>query len=88
VGGSFYGLGLKLYQLLAGKYGFGISRILSKEETLETSATLKTEGCGRPVYYDDNRRRPLANPHVATASSRARTLLTNSTSVTKTAQFL
>jgi len=31
----FYGLGLKVYNLLAGKYGFGASRILSKEETLE-----------------------------------------------------
>src|SRR5579885_2893780 len=29
-----YGLGLKLYNLLAGKYGFGSSRILSLEETL------------------------------------------------------
>src|SRR5947207_14959925 len=28
----FYGLGLKLYNLLAGKYGFGASRILSKEQ--------------------------------------------------------
>src|SRR5882724_1739861 len=27
----YYGLGLKLYQLLAGKYGFGTSRILSRE---------------------------------------------------------
>src|ERR1700744_4327103 len=26
----FYGLGLKLYNLLAGKYGFGSSRILNK----------------------------------------------------------
>src|SRR6266849_3315009 len=40
----FYGLGLKLYQLLAGKYGFGTSRILSREETLEHLPTLKTEG--------------------------------------------
>src|ERR1700744_3879428 len=31
----FYGVGLKLYNLLAGKYGFGDSRILSREETLE-----------------------------------------------------
>ncbi len=31
----FYGIGLKVYNLLAGKYGFGASRILSKEETLE-----------------------------------------------------
>ena len=49
----FYGLGLKMYQLLAGKYGFGTSRILSKEETLEHLPTLKTEGLrGGAVYYD------------------------------------
>src|SRR5882757_9829300 len=30
--GFFYGLGLKLYDLLAGKYGFGESQILSREE--------------------------------------------------------
>lgn len=49
----FYGLGLKLYQLLAGKYGFGESRILSREETLERLPTLKTEGLrGGAVYYD------------------------------------
>ena len=49
----FYGLGLKLYQLLAGKYGFGVSRILSKEETLEHLPTLKTEGLrGGAIYYD------------------------------------
>src|ERR1700756_1411912 len=39
----FYGLGLKLYELLAGKYGFGKSRLLSKEETLAHLPTLKTE---------------------------------------------
>ncbi|HLX85920.1 MAG TPA: FAD-dependent oxidoreductase [Terriglobales bacterium] len=49
----FYGLGLKLYQLLAGKYGFGASRILDREETLEHLPTLKTEGLrGGAVYYD------------------------------------
>ncbi len=49
----FYGLGLKLYELLAGKYGFGNSRILSREETLEHLPTLKTEGLrGGAVYYD------------------------------------
>ena len=31
----FYGIGLKLYDLLAGKYGFGPSKLLSKEETLQ-----------------------------------------------------
>jgi glycerol-3-phosphate dehydrogenase len=29
----FYGIGLKLYDMLAGKLGFGHSRILSREET-------------------------------------------------------
>ena len=49
----FYGLGLKLYQLLAGKYGFGNSRILSREETLEHLPTLKKDGLrGGAVYYD------------------------------------
>ena len=49
----FYGLGLKLYQLLAGKYGFGESRILSREETLARLPTLKTEGLrGGAIYYD------------------------------------
>src|SRR3954465_6368954 len=49
----FYGLGLKLYELLAGKYGFGKSRLLSREETLERIPTLKTEGLrGGAIYYD------------------------------------
>src|ERR1700742_2703009 len=33
--GPFYGIGLKLYQVLSGKYGFGSSKLLSKEETLQ-----------------------------------------------------
>ncbi len=49
----FYGIGLKVYNLLAGKYGFGASRILSKTETLELLPTIKTEGLrGGVVYYD------------------------------------
>ncbi len=49
----FYGVGLKLYNLLAGKYGFGASRILSKEETLERLPTLNTEGLrGGVIYFD------------------------------------
>src|SRR5262250_1266770 len=48
----FYGIGLKLYQLLAGKYGFGESRILSRDETLRRLPTLKTEGLrGGAIYY-------------------------------------
>ncbi len=49
----FYGVGLKLYNLLAGKYGFGASRILSKEETLERLPTIEPEGLrGGVVYFD------------------------------------
>jgi glycerol-3-phosphate dehydrogenase len=49
----FYGIGLKLYNLLAGKYNFGASRILSREETLERLPSIKQEGLrGGVVYYD------------------------------------
>src|SRR5260370_20421156 len=46
-----YGIGLKLYNLLAGKYGFGTSRILSREETLERLPTIQTEGLKGGVIY-------------------------------------
>src|SRR5687767_12217321 len=49
----FYGIGLKVYNLLAGKYGFGPSEILSFEETLERLPTIRREGLrGGVVYYD------------------------------------
>jgi glycerol-3-phosphate dehydrogenase len=49
----FYGIGLKLYDMLAGKYGFGKSSILSYDETLERLPTLQKEGLrGGVVYYD------------------------------------
>ena len=86
----FYGLGLKLYQLLAGKYGFGTSRILSREETLEHIPTLKTEGLrGGAVYYDgqfDDAR--LLIHMVATGFEQGATLLNyvEVTGLTKDAQ--
>ncbi len=49
----FYGIGLKIYDMLAGKYGFGKSRILSREETLKRLPTLKQEGLiGGVIYHD------------------------------------
>lgn len=49
----FYGLGLKLYQVLAGKHGFGKSQLLSREETLHRLPTIKTEGLrGGAIYHD------------------------------------
>ena len=49
----FYGIGLKVYDWLAGKYGFGSSEILSREQTLERLPTIETRGLrGGVVYYD------------------------------------
>src|SRR5687767_2287043 len=49
----FYGIGLRLYDLLAGKEGFGASRTLTREETLEQLPTIETEGLrGGVLYYD------------------------------------
>ena len=49
----FYGIGMKIYDLLAGQYGFGRSRILSLDETLEKLPSLQRDGLrGGVVYYD------------------------------------
>jgi glycerol-3-phosphate dehydrogenase len=49
----FYGIGLKLYDLLAGKYGFGPSRLLSREETMAQLPALEPDELrGGVVYYD------------------------------------
>ncbi len=73
----FYGIGLKVYNALAGKYGFGPSEILSREETLERLPTIQTEGLrGGVVYYDGqfDDARLLVNM-VATAVEQGGTLL-------------
>lgn len=49
----FYGIGMKVYDLLAGKYGFGRSRILSQQETLEMIPTLRQDGLRGGVVYHD-----------------------------------
>ncbi|MBK9528250.1 MAG: glycerol-3-phosphate dehydrogenase/oxidase [Acidobacteria bacterium] len=50
---AFYGLGLKIYDLLAGRYSIGKSRILSPEETLERLPPLRTQGLVGGVLYHD-----------------------------------
>jgi glycerol-3-phosphate dehydrogenase len=73
----FYGLGLKVYNALAGKYGFGSSEILTREETLARLPTIKTDGLrGGVVYYDGqfDDSRLLINL-VATAADQGATLL-------------
>src|SRR5690242_4104668 len=49
----FYGIGLKLYDLLAGKYGFGKSTILSRDQVLRRIPTLEQEGLRGGVLYHD-----------------------------------
>jgi glycerol-3-phosphate dehydrogenase len=49
----FYGIGMKVYDLLAGKYGFGPSQMLSREETLERIPTLSQDGLRGGVMYHD-----------------------------------
>jgi glycerol-3-phosphate dehydrogenase len=49
----FYGIGMKVYDMLAGRYGFGKSRLLSKEEVLERLPNLEHDGLrGGVLYYD------------------------------------
>jgi len=49
----FYGIGMKVYDLLAGRYGFGKSRLLSKDEVLARIPTLEQTGLrGGVLYYD------------------------------------
>ncbi len=51
--GPFYGVGLKVYDALAGKLGIKKSKSLSKEEVLEKIPTLESEGLnGGTIYYD------------------------------------
>jgi glycerol-3-phosphate dehydrogenase len=44
---------LKVYDLLAGKYGFGPSQILSRDEVLERIPTLEQDGLRGGVKYHD-----------------------------------
>jgi len=51
--GPFYGIGLKLYDMLAGKAGFGSSRHLSREETIAKIPNIEQQGLnGGTIYYD------------------------------------
>jgi glycerol-3-phosphate dehydrogenase len=49
----FYGIGMKVYDALAGKYGFGSSHNLSREETIQRLPTIETEGLRGGVVYHD-----------------------------------
>jgi glycerol-3-phosphate dehydrogenase len=49
----FYGIGMRVYDALAGRYGFGPSRNLSREETIERIPTIETDGLRGGVVYHD-----------------------------------
>src|SRR5689334_24789698 len=49
----FYGIGMQVYDLLAGKYGFGPSQILSRDEVLALIPTLSQEGLRGGAKYHD-----------------------------------
>jgi glycerol-3-phosphate dehydrogenase len=49
----FYGIGLKIYQWLSGKYGFGASQVLSKREAAVRLPNINEDGLhGGVLYYD------------------------------------
>lgn len=51
--GPFYGVGMKVYDMLAGKLGLGPSKNLSVKKTREHIPTIKTEGLkGGVIYFD------------------------------------
>jgi glycerol-3-phosphate dehydrogenase len=49
----FYGAGLKTYNLLSGKYGFGKSEILSVEETVKLLPNVKKQDLSGGILYFD-----------------------------------
>ena len=49
----FYGIGMRVYDALAGRYGFGDSKNLDLEETVERLPTIETDGLRGGVVYHD-----------------------------------
>jgi glycerol-3-phosphate dehydrogenase len=51
--GPFYTVGLKVYDMMAGKLGLGPSRHISKEETIDLIPTIEKEGLKGGIIYHD-----------------------------------
>lgn len=79
----FYGIGLKIYDALAGKAGLGPTAFLSRRETLQSLPTLEPQGLkGGVQYWDgqfDDARLALA---LARTAARQGALLVNYCAVT------
>ncbi|MBI5382966.1 MAG: glycerol-3-phosphate dehydrogenase/oxidase [Opitutae bacterium] len=52
-GGPYYAFGMTLYDLLAGRWSFGRSKLLSKAQTVEHLPTVETKGLSSGVMYYD-----------------------------------
>ena len=49
----FYGIGMKVYDLLAGRYGFGKSSMISRDSVVKAIPSIQTDGLmGGTKYYD------------------------------------
>lgn len=51
--GPFYTVGLKVYDMMAGKLGLGPSRHISREETIELIPTIEKQGLKGGIIYHD-----------------------------------
>jgi glycerol-3-phosphate dehydrogenase len=67
----FYGIGMRVYDMLAGKYNFHKSKLLSKTQVLQHIPTLEQNGLrGGVLYYDaqfDDARLLIDLAHTATS---------------------
>lgn len=81
--GPFYGIGLKMYDLLAGRQGFGRSKHLSKERTLELLPTLEPKGLlGGVIYHDGQFDDARLSINMAQTAARQGAVLVNYMAVT------
>lgn len=84
---AFYGLGMKIYDLLAGQQNIGASTIISREETIRYLPNLETKALsGGVLYYDgqfDDTRLLIDLLHTATISGAVVLNYAKVTSLTK-----
>lgn len=79
----FYGVGMRVYDVLAGRFGFGQSKNLSVEETVERLPTIETEGLrGGVVYHDGQFDDARLLIHLAVTAAEQSAVLVNYARVT------
>jgi len=80
----FYGIGLKVYDLLAGRFGFGHSEMLSKAEVVAAIPTINQKGLlGGVKYFDGQFDDARLAINLATTAVREGALVLNYMKVTK-----